>query len=329
MFTEQMKLPTVCEVIASCPLSDELKAAKQRFDEQIKENFVNRRKLTVVCGPCSADDSRSMREYLQSLAEMQAGHRNLLIIARIYTTKPHSNGQGYQGTCFHRFESDNSDLAQGIIRARRIMIDCLQLGLPVADELLYPQLYPYFADLVSYWFVGARSSEDALHRAFASGLDVCCGVKNGTDGDILKVVDSLYAISKAAVFPFQGVQISTDGCKFAHVVLRGGKQGTDFFANISKKSTQYAKQSLRAQGLNDFVMADLSHYNSCKIAANQLKNAMLVASNRDVDGVMIESYIYGGVSDNSYGVSKTDDCLSIADTIKTLDILEQGFVSRK
>lgn len=328
MFTEQMKLPTVSEVLQLGPLSDELKTRKQQFDAQIKDNFVSRSRFTVVCGPCSADDPEAMREYLGKLSDMQISHPNLLIVARVYTSKPHSNGQGYKGTCFHVREKDDIDLRQGIVRARKIMLDCLRLGLPVADELLYPELYRYFADLVSYWFVGARSSEDALHRSFASGLDVICGVKNGTDGDILKVVDSLNAVSKPCVFPFEGAQIATSGCKYAHVVLRGGKLGDSFTANISQEHTQLVKKRLMSLGLNDYIMADLSHYNSGKVASRQIENAELVAGNPDINGVMLESYIHGGVSADSYGVSQTDDCLNFDDTVKLLDILDQGFLSR-
>lgn len=329
MFLRQKKLPSVEYVYKTCPLGDELHIIKSRLDKLIKDNFTSRNKLTVVCGPCSADDYYAMREYLGKLSGAQKAYPNLLIVARAYTTKPHSNGQGYLGTCFHECVSGEVDLEQGITRARSIMIECIKLGLPVADELLYPELYPYFSDLVSYWFVGARSSEDALHRGIASGLDLCCGVKNGTDGDILKVFDSLYAISNSCVFPFDGSQIATDGCKYAHIVLRGGKSGCEFKQNILPEHIRFAKRRLQECGLNDFVMADLSHANSAKVAANQIENARLVAENLDVNGVIIESYLNGGVSDNSFGVSKTDDCLSFDDTLRVLDILQKGFATRK
>ena len=76
-------------------------------------------------------------------------------------------------------------------------------------------------------------------------------------------------------------------------------------------------------------MADLSHANSGKVAANQIKNARLVVKNSDINGVIIESYLYDGIAENSYGVSKTDDCLSFDDTLKLLDILQNGFTVRK
>lgn len=324
-----MKLPSVESVLNDCPLNGELRILKQNFDVRLKENFTNRRKLTVICGPCSADEPKSVNEYLRKLGEIQHLYPHLLIVARVYSSKPHSNGQGYMGTCFHKEVDDVIDLPQGIIRARKMMIDCLTSGLPVADELLYTDLYHYFADLVSYWFVGARSSEDTAHRAFASGLDLCCGVKNTTDGDVYKAVDSVFSVSNPSVFPYKGVQIATDGCKYAHIVLRGGKTGDNFTSNLTHDYTRFAKQRLDSFGLNDFVMVDLSHANSGKVADNQIENAKTAAVNRDVDGVMLESYLFGGVQCGAYGVSKTDDCLCFDDTVKVLKILEDGFASRK
>lgn len=326
MIIKQKKLPDVAYVCKQCPLDDKLNQIKKQFDEQIKSNFISREKMTVVCGPCSADVPKPMGEYLRKLSAAQNKYPNLLIVARVYSTKPHSNGQGYQGMCFHENIADDVDIEKGIIRARKIMIDCLKCGLPVADELLYPELYPYFADLVSYWFVGARSSEDALHRGFASGLDLCCGVKNGTDGDVLKAVDSLYAVSNPCVFPYDSAQIATSGCKFAHIVLRGGKLGNDFVSNILPEHTRLAKEQLRSLGLNDFIMADLSHANSGKVAVNQIENAVMVSCNPDINGVMVESYLNNGIAEDSYGVSKTDDCLGFDDTIKILNILGQAMV---
>lgn len=327
MFTIQKKLPSVDFIRSKYPLGKELNILKSKFDEKIKDNFVSRCKFTVICGPCSADNPDAMHEYLCKLSKAQANCPNLLIVARVYTTKPHSNGLGYKGTLFHESVVDNIDLEQGIIRARKMMINCIKLGLPVADELLYPELYPYFADLVSYWFVGARSSEDTLHRALASGLDVCCGVKNGTDGDIHKVVDSLYSVANAAVLPFDGAQIATNGCKYAHVVLRGGKLGDSFVSNILPEHTRLVKERLRSLGLNDYIMADLSHANSGKVAINQIQNASLVVRNRDINGVMIESYLHNGVDDNAYGISKTDDCLNFEQTTDILSILQRGCIA--
>lgn len=329
MILKQKKLLSPCECRSLAPLSNELRLRKEQFDNLIKRNFADRQKFVVVCGPCSADSIAPMTEYVRKLKNAADGCPDLLVVARVYTTKPHSNGQGYLGACFYEKASDEADISQGIVRCRKMMIKCLESGLPVADELLYPDLYDYFSDLVSYWFVGARSSEDALHRSFASAFDVCCGVKNAVDGNIERLVDSLFAVSNPCTFPWQGNQIITDGCKYAHVVLRGGKDESGYFSNVTKEHVARAKSLLRQYGLNDFIMADLSHANSGKIAKKQLENAQSVVRNNDVCGVMAESYLFGGTADDEYGVSKTDECLGLDDTAELFNVLQQGFAARR
>lgn len=329
MFVTQKILKTPNEYKQLIPLLPQLAKEKQLLDQQLKENFWSKKKYVVVVGPCSADGCEAMDEYLCKLKTIAQSCPDLFVVARIYTTKPHSNGTGYKGTCFCLHDGEEEDLHQGIIRARKMMLSCLQMGIAVADELLYTDLYPYFDDLVSYWFLGARSSEDTLHRSFASGLDVCCGVKNGTDGDIRKLINSLFAVQNASVFPCGGRQIATNGCKHSHVVLRGGVDANGFVSNITTQSINLCHQLLQKNDLPSFILADLSHSNSSKVASRQISNAQDIASNPLVNGVMLESYLKSGVSANTFGMSQTDDCLSICDTEMVLKLLQSAFANRK
>ena len=328
MFIEQKKLSKPAFYKKKSPLSGVLLERKHEFDRLLIENMQTRDRFVVVCGPCSADNPVAMREYLHKLKAAADNCPNLLVVARIYTSKPHSNGQGYKGSAFHLTLNDEVDLHSGILRCRQMMMDCLEIGLPVADELLYPELYECFDDLVSYWFLGARSSENSLHRCLASGLDVCCGVKNATDGNVDKVVNSLFAVSKPCIFPYRGAQIATNGCKNAHIVLRGGLNEGQYLRNITNEDVVRAKKLLQEHGLNDFVMADLNHANSGKVANKQLENAML-AVDAGVDGVMIESYINGGGLSTNYGTSQTDDCLSFEETERLLTLFQNKVHSEK
>ena len=325
MFTQQKKLPTVAEIKAMLPLDDQLYSIKLKFDEDLRQNMQSKQKLVVVCGPCSADDPVAVGEYVSKLKQIADTCPNLLVVARIYTTKPRSNGLGYKGLCFGE---NGNDIAKGIVACRQMMINCLKVGLPIADELLYPELYQYFDDLISYSFVGARSSEDSLHRAFASGLDVCCGVKNSTDGDVEKLMQSLHAISLPTIFPCFGNQVQTSGCKFAHVVLRGGALDGKYLSNIDKDSVAKLKNGLQTLGLNDFVMADLSHANSQKVAQNQIDNAKMAILDKNINGIMMESYLSDGSDGDTYGVSKTDQCLGFEDTANLLEMLNEQFAKR-
>ena len=323
MFTKQKKLQSAKAYQKLAPLSGELRQKKAQFDQKLKDNFISRKRFVVVCGPCSADDPTAMEEYLLKLKAVADRCPNLLVVARIYSSKPHSDGQGYKGTAFHLKSNDKVDLDEGIVRCRQMMVRCLEIGLPVADELLYPQLYEYFEDLVSYWFVGARSSEDSLHRGIASGLDVCCGIKNATDGVVEKVVDSLYAVSNPCVFPYNGVQMATSGCKYAHIVLRGGIRNGEYASNITPQDVSRARLLLEScGGVSNYIMADLNHANSGKVALRQMDNVRL-ALEAGVDGVMIESYLNAGGHSTKYGTSQTDDCMSFEQTKVLLEYLQE------
>ena len=328
MFTEQKKLETPAFYKNKVALSSELLERKRDLDGMLAFNLRTRAKFVVVCGPCSADNPNAMHEYLLNLKVVADRCPDLLVVARVYSSKPHSNGQGYKGSAFHISVGEDVDLNSGIIRCREMMRDSIEIGLPVADELLYPELYENLKDLVSYYFLGARSSQDSLHRDLASGLDVCCGIKNATDGDLEKVVDSLFAVSHECVFPYNGAQVATKGCQNAHVVLRGGVLDGKYFSNISKQCVQQTRHLLAQLGLNDFVMADLNHANSQKIAVNQKKNAE-IALKAGVDGVMIESYLYGGGQSNAYGTSQTDDCLCFEETAMLLEFLQREVAKSK
>ena len=138
MFVRQKKLPTAKTVKRLVPLTSKQIAIKKVLDEQLATNFSTREKLVVVCGPCSADNPNAVKEYLQKLAAIKNRHPDLLVVARVYTTKPHTDGTGYHGLAF----GDNGvSMDGGIVAARQLMRDALDLGLPVADELLYPELY--------------------------------------------------------------------------------------------------------------------------------------------------------------------------------------------
>ena len=323
----QKKLPSVEEVRSLAPITDDLAMIKSKLDEQLKQNFISKERFVVVCGPCAADDVVAVSQYLKQLSTLSEKYPRLLVVARVYTTKPRSNGQGYKGMCF--MPNGEIDIVTGLVNCRKMMLESIQNGLPVADELLYPDLYPYFADLVSYWFVGARSSEDSLHRDFASGLDCCVGVKNATDGNIIRAVDSLYAVSHPSSFVLGDNLVSTQGCKMAHLVLRGGSNGEQFSSNLDEQSVFFATTLLQQNGLSSNIMVDISHANSAKIALNQIENAATAAKNPNVFGIMAESYLFAGCKTGQFGVSKTDDCLSFADTERLFDIVNYVLATQR
>ena len=119
--------------------------------------------------------------------------------------------------------------------ARTLLLKIVELGLPVATEVLDPILVQYIADTVSWAAIGARTTESQTHRQMASGLSMPVGFKNATDGSIQVALD---AISSArSRHSFIGVLedghvgiFRTKGNPYTHVVLRGGSSGPNFGA---------------------------------------------------------------------------------------------------
>ena len=86
---------------------------------------------------------------------------------------------------------DGNNLAS----CRSMMLDVVDLGFPVADELLYPSFFPFFEDIISYVAIGARTSEAQLYREIASGLEVAVGLKNPTSGDLEILANSVMVVA--------------------------------------------------------------------------------------------------------------------------------------
>jgi len=279
------------------------------------------RRLMVVVGPCSIHDPQGALEYARRLAKLsrEVGEE-LLLIMRVYFEKPRTT-IGWKGL-INDPDMDGSHLiSKGLGIARALLCKVTEMGLPVATEMLDPITPEYQADLLSWGAIGARTTESQTHREMASGLSFPIGFKNGTDGNLQIAIDAM----KAAQHPhsFLGINregltsiVQTQGNPDVHMVLRGGKK-----PNYSPEDIKKAEEMLVRAGLTPTVMVDCSHGNSEKDYTKQpavMQNVIdqIVAGNRSISGVMIESYLEGGnqplAKDRStlkYGVSVTDSCI--------------------
>ena len=168
------------------PLTPEQKKQKQIRDQQIKEIITGESdKFLVIIGPCSADHEDSVCEYITRLAKVQERiQEKVLIVPRIYTNKPRTTGEGYKGIVHQPDPEKGEDFMEGLIAMRKMHIRSIsETGFFAADEMLYPENWPYISDILSYVAVGARSVEDQQHRMTVSGMDVPVGMKNPTSGD--------------------------------------------------------------------------------------------------------------------------------------------------
>ncbi|WP_406623782.1 3-deoxy-7-phosphoheptulonate synthase [Acidovorax sp. SDU_ACID1] len=297
-------------------------------------------RLVVVVGPCSIHDHDQAMEYArQLLAQADALSQDLIVVMRVYFEKPRTT-VGWKGYINDPHLDGSFAINEGLERARALLLDVLALGLPVGTEfldLLSPQ---FISDLVSWGAIGARTTESQSHRQLASGLSCPVGFKNGTDGGVKVASDAILAASAPHAFMGmtkmgQSAIFETRGNDDCHVILRGGKQ-----PNYGAADVEAACALLRAAGLREQVMIDLSHANSSKQHARQIVvagdvAAQVAAGDARITGVMIESHLEEGRQDIvpgqslQPGVSVTDACISFAQTVPVLEQLATAVRARR
>ena len=297
-------------------------------------------RLVIVVGPCSIHDHDQALEYarkLKGVADRLRGE--LLVVMRTYFEKPRTT-VGWKGYINDPHLDGTFAMNEGLERARRLLLDLALLGLPAGTEfldLLSPQ---YIADLVAWGAIGARTTESQSHRQLASGLSCPVGFKNGTEGSVKVAADAILAaraphafigmtkMGMAAIFETRG----NDDC---HVILRGGKTPNYDAAHVAQCCA-----ALRAAGLREQVMIDVSHGNSGKSYLRQIEVARDVATQvaggeARIVGVMIESNLEEGRQDLvpgaplKRGVSITDACLGFAQTEPVLEALAAAVRARR
>ena len=284
-------------------------------------------RLLVVVGPCSIHDAQAAKDYGERLAALSHEVQDaLLLVMRAYFEKPRTT-VGWKGLINDPYLDDSFRVADGLQIARRLLLELAELGLPLSTEALDPITPQYLQDLISWSAIGARTSESQTHREMASGLSSAVGFKNGTDGSLDAAINALGSVAEPHRFlginpAGQVAVIETRGNPNAHMVLRGGTNGT----NYDPASISACETAMRRAGLTPTIMVDCSHANSGKDPAAQPAVARDVLGqvregNGSIVGIMLESHIHSGsqrIPDNldelRYGVSVTDGCIDWATT---------------
>lgn len=339
MFERQVRIPDPEEVINQMPLPENLKAVKAERDELVSSVISGKsNKFILIVGPCSAHEEKPVLDYVERLGKLNEKVKDkLVLVPRIYTNKPRTRGVGYKGMFSQPDPTKKEDILKGIYAIRRLNIKAIEIsGLAAADEMLYPENLHYVDDLLSYIAVGARSSENQLHRLVASGIDVPVGVKNPMSGSVQVLLNSIYAAQSGQTFKFSNWQVRTDGNPLAHAILRGAvdSYGNDI-PNFHYETVMQVLDGYKKSGLaNPAIIIDANHSNSGKNFRQQIRICEEVMQNRLYDcdfkrivkGFMIESFLEEGnqTEDKVYGKSITDPCLGWRDTEKLIsDIAEK------
>ncbi len=334
------KLPIPQEVKAEYPLTARMEQVKAARDESIREVFDGRSdKFILVIGPCSADHSEPVLEYISRLRRIEEQVSDkIIIIPRIYTNKPRTTGQGYKGMLHQPDPDAKPDMYKGIVAIRELHLAALRdYDFSCADEMLYPENYRYLSDLLSYVAVGARSVENQQHRLTASGIGAPVGMKNPTGGDLGVMMNSIVAAQSSHTFIYRGWEVTSEGNPYAHAILRGyidytGRSVSNYhYEDILRVEELYEKSNLT----NPSVIVDTNHNNSGKKYLEQIRIAKDIVHSRNqnadikrlVKGLMIESYLEDGaqgMDEHIFGKSITDPCLGWEKTERLiLDLAEK------
>ena len=288
------------------------------------------KRLLVIVGPCSIHDEKAAYEYAGKLKKLSDKvSETLFVVMRVYFEKPRTS-VGWKGLINDPRLDGSCDISDGLHKARKILLQINEQGVPTATEFLETITPQYVADLVSWACIGARTTESQAHREMASGLSMPVGFKNGTDGKLSAAVNAVIA----AITPqsFLGIDqnghtcvVKTSGNTWAHIVLRGGPQ-----PNYDPISIEQARLKLLGKNLLENIMVDCSHGNSMKKFQGQAivcRNVIdqYIAGNDSLIGLMLESNLFegnqkfsGDISSLKYGVSITDECISWETTERLL-----------
>ena len=280
------------------------------------------KRLLVIVGPCSIHDEKAAYEYAEKLAKLRDEvNEALFVVMRVYFEKPRTS-VGWKGLINDPRLDGTCDIPDGLRKAREILLQINEIGVPAATEFLETITPQYVADLVTWACIGARTAESQTHREMASGLSMPVGFKNGTDGKLSGAINAIVAAKTSQ--SFLGIDqnghtcvVKTGGNPWAHIVLRGGQQ-----PNYDPISIEQARLKLIEKKLLENIMVDCSHGNSMKKFQGQAivwRNVIdqYIAGNDSLIGLMLESNLFegnqkysGDLSALKYGVSITDECIS-------------------
>ena len=340
--TDDVKIREVKELLPpiahlyELPISDTAADLVHQTRQEIADLVHGRdKRLLLIIGPCSIHDPEAALEYARKLLPLRKKYeKELLIVMRVYFEKPRTT-VGWKGLINDPHLDGTFDINFGLRQARRLLLALNDMGMPASTEFLDMITPQYYADLIAWGAIGARTTESQVHRELASGLSCPVGFKNGTDGNLKIAIDAIGAASHPHHFlsvtkAGHSAIVHTAGNADCHVILRGGKE-----PNYDSGHVKAAAEQLTKAGVTPKLMVDCSHANSRKDYTRQMEVAQdvaqqLRAGENNIMGLMVESHLVAGRQDKPevYGQSITDACIGWDATEEMLALLAEANRSR-
>lgn len=317
------------------PLNDAQAATVREAREQIARVLSGKdKRLLVIVGPCSVHDPAALLEFAGALkAHCDTLDDALLPVLRVYFEKPRTV-VGWKGLINDPDLDGSFQINKGLRLARQVLRDVADLRLAAASEFLDTTFGQYYADLVSFAAIGARTVESQIHRELASGLSMPVGFKNATNGDVDVAIDAIRSANHSHWFPSltrEGTPaiLQSTGNPHGYLILRGGKATGP---NYQAPAVSAAARAMADAGVDPGLIVDCSHGNSDKDPGRQALVAADIADQIEqgqtaLRGIMLESHLVEGkqpIGDReslTYGQSITDACLCLDDTLPVLNSL--------
>ncbi|MBF7682460.1 3-deoxy-7-phosphoheptulonate synthase [Acinetobacter sp. B5B] len=313
---QEQALPTPQQLKQDLPLSSALKLQITQHRQVVDAILAGQDdRLLLIIGPCSIHDPVAVLEYAKKLEKLQQHVKDhIFIVMRAYIEKPRTT-VGWKGFLYDPMLDGRANLKQGIEKSRELYLKLVEIGIPIASEILNPMATGYFDDLIAWGAIGARTSESQIHREISSSLPFAVGFKNGTDGSVQIALDAIQSAAAKHDFFALGqhgapVLKSSLGNPFPHLILRGANTGTNYDAQSVQNIKDKVGENMPA------LVIDCSHGNSGKDPLKQpaiLKQIIAERKLTQVRGVMVESHLLDGAqkisTDMTYGKSVTDGCL--------------------
>ncbi len=336
------RIPAPGDLVNGIPITP--KAAETTFStRQAIQNILHGKddRVVVICGPCSIHDVDAAHEYASRLKPLiEKYQKELVLIMRVYFEKPRTT-IGWKGLINDPHLDNSFKINEGLEKARQLLLDLNDMGVPAGTEYLDMLSPQYYSDLIAWGAVGARTTESQGHRELASGLSCPVGFKNGTDGNVQIAIDAIGASSQPHHFLSRtkddhSAIYETSGNDSCHLILRGGTDGPNYY----RENVDAVCDQLEAAGIRPQLMIDLSHANSLKKPDRQVLvgediSRQITDGETRIMGVMVESHLVAGRQENIpgqalvYGQSITDACVNFDQTEQILGTLAEAIRARR
>ncbi len=298
-------------------------------------------RIAIIAGPCSIHDMESALLYASQLKKLSDSVKETcFLVMRVYIEKPRTV-TGWKGFLYDPHLDESNAIDQGISLSRKLLLALAELEVPVATEFLNPIGASYIDDLISWGFIGARTTSSQIHRELASYLPIPIGFKNNTDGNVEQAINGVITARMPHTFLHTNAEgkvgvAESEGNPHTHIVLRGGEKS----GNYDRESISQAIDALQSLAVSSRILVDCAHGNCQKNHGKQRDVFLSVLEqiqqgNSHLMGMMLESYLYAGhqlLSENPSslipGVSITDPCVDWSETEELVSLADELMSSR-